>query len=468
MDLNPYKFEAPWNAWEFAFHILHRESNLVILSMAWLTREDARSYSRSPKEPDMDTLSYWLARLEPIIRAENEDEIIVVLANRCGTEDDAVYAGTSAVLGVHAGEVKVYGILGRGEKELLVVDTNLRPQAKLISNHPTNIAKTNRDSNASASSDSKSTSLHSTFSNEPTKSTSTSPSIDTPNIERVTSQNTLAIPSPTNTNVKEVRIDNIITPISPVDPKSPSLFFNNSGQEIDSESRKKGLKSAIEVSHVIKSSPTDLSIDTRNIERVTSRNTFVTPEAMEVDVTEIINDNIITPISPVDPNTSTPFFNKGGQLAGTEFRKEGLRSTIEEPQVIDVPEPVTAEPDSPTLFRHEPMERRSSEQLQEQQHTNTPPIPKDSAEMHDASSFVRPPSPKSRNCSRTRHRQYHAPALMSHDLAQEPQMTTRTLVYKPSAYSASAVPDHYKQTLEENRVDAPRRHVLPRPKSMSW
>ena len=81
----------------------------------------------------METLAYWLSRLEPIIRAETEGEIIVVLANRCGAEGDALYAGTSAVLGINEGEVKVYGILGRGEKELLVVDTSKAAQAKLIS-----------------------------------------------------------------------------------------------------------------------------------------------------------------------------------------------------------------------------------------------------------------------------------------------------------------------------------------------
>jgi len=132
MDLNPYKFETPWSAWEFAYHVLHKQANLVVLSMAWNTREDARSYSRSPKAPDMETLSYWLARLEPLIRAEDEGEIIVVIANRCGTEGDAVYAGTSTVLGIEEGEVKVYGILGRGERELLVVDTDEPPQAKLV------------------------------------------------------------------------------------------------------------------------------------------------------------------------------------------------------------------------------------------------------------------------------------------------------------------------------------------------
>ncbi|KAH7321651.1 carbon-nitrogen hydrolase [Rhexocercosporidium sp. MPI-PUGE-AT-0058] len=133
MDLNPYKFKAPWSAWEFAHHILHIKANLVILSMAWLTREDPRSFSRASSEPDMETLAYWLGRLEPLIRAEAVGEIIVIFANRCGTEDEVVYAGTSAVIGINNGEVKVYGLLGRGEKELLIVDTDMPPEAKLVS-----------------------------------------------------------------------------------------------------------------------------------------------------------------------------------------------------------------------------------------------------------------------------------------------------------------------------------------------
>jgi hypothetical protein len=80
----------------------------------------------------METLAYWLSRLEPIIRSEQEGEIIVVFANRCGREDEALYAGTSAVLGIEGGEVKVYGILGSGESELLIIDTSEEPKAKLV------------------------------------------------------------------------------------------------------------------------------------------------------------------------------------------------------------------------------------------------------------------------------------------------------------------------------------------------
>ncbi|PHH52353.1 Protein N-terminal amidase [Ceratocystis fimbriata CBS 114723] len=132
MDLNPYRFEASWESFEFAHHVLTTDADLVIISMAWITGEDVHSWSQTPREPDMDCLSYWIARLEPLIRAETAHEILVVIANRTGIEDDVVYAGTSAVLGFQGGEVKLYGLLGRGEKGLLVVDTDEPPMGKLV------------------------------------------------------------------------------------------------------------------------------------------------------------------------------------------------------------------------------------------------------------------------------------------------------------------------------------------------
>lgn len=103
----------------------------MVVSMAWSTQNDHESYRQKPQEPDMKSVNYWLARLEPLIRGEIEGEIIVVLANRCGSEDESVYVGTSCVLGIEAGEIKVYGILGRGEEELLVVDTDEPPMIEL-------------------------------------------------------------------------------------------------------------------------------------------------------------------------------------------------------------------------------------------------------------------------------------------------------------------------------------------------
>ncbi|KAK9445062.1 hydrolase, carbon-nitrogen family protein [Metarhizium brunneum] len=132
MDLNPYKFEAPWDKFEFAQHVLDCGARLVVISMAWITNDDPRQFSRMPQEPDMNTLLYWVSRLEPIIRAESTEEVIVVFANRTGMEGEVTYAGTSAVIGIESGEVRVYGILGRGDKELLVVDTDAAPYAKLV------------------------------------------------------------------------------------------------------------------------------------------------------------------------------------------------------------------------------------------------------------------------------------------------------------------------------------------------
>ncbi|KAL6854206.1 carbon-nitrogen hydrolase [Trichoderma novae-zelandiae] len=131
MDLNPYKFEAPWNKFEFGQHVLNSGARLVIVSMAWLTNENAQEFTSTPLEPDSMTLLYWVSRLEPLIRAESNQEVIVIFANRCGIEGEATYAGTSTVVGIQSGEIWVYGIMGRGEKGLLVVDTDSEPYAKL-------------------------------------------------------------------------------------------------------------------------------------------------------------------------------------------------------------------------------------------------------------------------------------------------------------------------------------------------
>lgn len=130
--LSLYKFETPWHIFEFANFVLHRQANLVILSMAWIMREDFSSLSVKPEDPDLISLSHWVVRLEPLIRAEDRGEIVVVLSNRCGAEAGSVYAGTSCVLGIDRGEVKVYNFLGRGEKELLIVDTSGPPIYKLV------------------------------------------------------------------------------------------------------------------------------------------------------------------------------------------------------------------------------------------------------------------------------------------------------------------------------------------------
>jgi len=130
-SFSPYKLEAPWDDFEFAYHALDSDSNVIIVSMAWQTLQNPAQFLHNPHEPDLDTLVYWVQRLEPLVRSNDGDEIIFVFCNRTGTEYDATYTGTSAVLGVKLGEVFVYGVLGRGETGLLIVDTSQPPRMKL-------------------------------------------------------------------------------------------------------------------------------------------------------------------------------------------------------------------------------------------------------------------------------------------------------------------------------------------------
>lgn len=59
---SPYKFEAPWHAFEFGFHILEVQPDLVIINMAWLTREEGRMFSRMPSEVSLSqtpAIVFW-------------------------------------------------------------------------------------------------------------------------------------------------------------------------------------------------------------------------------------------------------------------------------------------------------------------------------------------------------------------------------------------------------------------------
>jgi len=135
MDLNPHQFQAPWTAYEFASHAIASQSEILILSMAWLTHLTSAAIAEEKEAPDLDTLTYWIERLHPLRMAEKE--VLVVCANRCGEEPGATpaggedgvrYAGSSWVGLVGREEVKIWGILGRGQEDVLMVDTTEEPK----------------------------------------------------------------------------------------------------------------------------------------------------------------------------------------------------------------------------------------------------------------------------------------------------------------------------------------------------
>lgn len=135
MDLNPKQFKASWQAYEFSSHALVSGSEMLVLSMAWLTRLESSELGAQADQPDLDTLSYWIERLTPVV--EGQKEVVVVCANRCGEEggknplgeeEGVRYAGTSWVGLVGNGLVRIWGIMGRAAEGVLVVDTAQEPQ----------------------------------------------------------------------------------------------------------------------------------------------------------------------------------------------------------------------------------------------------------------------------------------------------------------------------------------------------
>lgn len=153
MDINPYKFMAPWSDYEFATTMLRSNVRLVVLSMAWLTRLLPEECLINPERPDMETVAYWLERFWPFVDSQPQEPIVVVLANRCGSEgnskgsvpmehgheieigDRVAYAGSSCVMRFQSGSVKLWehytgpkkgdvGLLGKGDEGILVVDTS--------------------------------------------------------------------------------------------------------------------------------------------------------------------------------------------------------------------------------------------------------------------------------------------------------------------------------------------------------
>ena len=131
MDLNPHQFTAPWTLYELASYSLNSSTQLLVLSMAWLTHKTSSELLESPSDPDLETLSYWIERIVPLVKNQ-EGEVVVVFANRCGEEPtDARYAGTSWIGRVGFGKVKIWDTAGRAEEKLLLIDTDQDPEYEL-------------------------------------------------------------------------------------------------------------------------------------------------------------------------------------------------------------------------------------------------------------------------------------------------------------------------------------------------
>jgi len=135
MDINPYKFLAPWEEYEFANTALTAQTPIICVSMAWLCHLSPTELMVEPGQPDIATVAYWVERFQPIVEASREKEgpTYVLLANRCGVEKGVCYAGSSTVMMIEGGGVSLFETAGKSEEKCLVVDLSERPKFQVRS-----------------------------------------------------------------------------------------------------------------------------------------------------------------------------------------------------------------------------------------------------------------------------------------------------------------------------------------------
>ena len=121
MDLNPYKFEAPFNKFEFSIASYENKSKLIICPMAWLSQQSPSINKELSKQEKLDqainvklsstanneTINYWILRFFPFLKHKfsimpkwwsSTEKVNVLICNRVGREDDVVYGGSSCIL----------------------------------------------------------------------------------------------------------------------------------------------------------------------------------------------------------------------------------------------------------------------------------------------------------------------------------------------------------------------------------
>ncbi|KAG4107855.1 carbon-nitrogen hydrolase [Neocallimastix lanati (nom. inval.)] len=116
MDINPYKFKANFEEYEFANFHLKEDSHFIPCSMAWLSSGD-----------EINLINYWLTRFSPLILKENttpDQPIVIAISNRSGTEKDTKFAGGSCAFKIEGPKkLSLLGRLSEKQEGIIVVDT---------------------------------------------------------------------------------------------------------------------------------------------------------------------------------------------------------------------------------------------------------------------------------------------------------------------------------------------------------
>ncbi len=130
MDINPYKFEAPWEEYEFAKEIEKKKSSLILFASAWTNAHPNDDVETKAIVPDRtETWNYWFNRLLPLFVEEGVGEEVAlkprkrafVFANRVGVEREIHFVGSSVVFEIErGGKLIVKGGLDNEKEGVLV------------------------------------------------------------------------------------------------------------------------------------------------------------------------------------------------------------------------------------------------------------------------------------------------------------------------------------------------------------
>jgi protein N-terminal amidase len=153
---------------------------------------------------------------------------------------------------------------------------------------------------------------------------------------------------------------------------------------------------------------------------VGTKNTTIPPS--ELSAHSLTVDDIVTPLSPVEPISHHAYFAPKGRGADDEIPHESLESSTAQSRISGLP---------------------------------------------NAPMLKRPESPKSRNASRTRQSEQQMPAPASHGLANEEKIIERGIEVELSPYFAPIAPD-LRKTFATDTISLEDARKLPRPKSAVW
>lgn len=117
MDVNPYKFAAPFDDFEFANYHLQADSKLIVCCMNWLTIDEVDGEDPEGELKYMrQVINYWLIRMTPLIGRD----VKLIICNRTGVEEGVTYCGLSCVLDLKT--CCVLAMCSRTDEQVMVVN----------------------------------------------------------------------------------------------------------------------------------------------------------------------------------------------------------------------------------------------------------------------------------------------------------------------------------------------------------